>query len=126
MWSVKGMPTGKKTATISQQPLTNVRISTGRMLVELILNPLVDLISLVYINCMIASTQSKQHSDSYLTKLVKLPFNSMHETTLDLFCGDDNSDEENHIFAEEFAASLEERAAFYEVTVDYYMEEFLT
>ena len=126
MWSVKGMPTGKKTATISQQPLTNVRISTGRMLVELILNPLVDLISLVYINCMIASTQSKQHSDSYLTKLVKLPFNSMHETTLDLFCGDNNSDEENHIFAEEFAASLEERAAFYEVTVDYYMEEFLT
>ena len=126
MWSVKGMPTGKKTATISQQPLTNVRISTGRMLVELILNPLVDLISLVYINCMIASTQSKQHSDSYLTKLVKLPFNSMHETTLDLFCCDNNSDEENHIFAEEFAASLEERAAFYEVTVDYYMEEFLT
>lgn len=126
MWSVKGMLTGKKTVTTSQQPLTNVRISTGRMLVELILNPLVDLISLIYINCMIASTQSKQHSDSYLTKLVKLPFNSMHETTLDLFCGDDNSDEENHMFAEEFAASLEERAAFYEVTVDYYMEEFLT
>jgi len=126
MWSVKGMLTGKKTVTTSQQPLTNVRISTGRMLVELILNPLVDLISLIYINCMIASTQSKQHSDSYLTKLVKSPFNSMHETTLDLFCGDDNSDEENHMFAEEFAASLEERAAFYEVTVDYYMEEFLT
>jgi len=126
MWSVKGMLTGKKMATTSQQPLTNVRISTGRMLVELILNPLVDLISLIYINCMIASTQSNQHSDSYLTKLVKLPFNSMHETTLDLFCGDNNSDEENHIFAEEFAASLEERAAFYEVTVDYYMEEFLT
>ena len=92
------------------------------MLVELILNPLVDLISLIYINCMIASTQSNQHNDSYLTKLVKSPFNSMNETTLDLFCGD----EENHIFAEEFAASLEERAAFYEVTVDYYMEEFLT
>tara|TARA_Y100000385_G_scaffold18251_1_gene18284 strand:- start:702 stop:854 length:153 start_codon:yes stop_codon:yes gene_type:complete len=50
----------------------------------------------------------------------------MHETTLDLFCGDDNSDEENHMYAEEYAASLEERAAFYEVTVDYYMEEFLT
>ena len=126
MWSVKGMPTGKKTATTSQQPLTNVRISTGRMLLELILDPIVDLISLLYINCMIASTQSNQHNDSYLTKLVKSPFNSMHETTLDLFCGDDNSDEENHMFAEEFAASLEERAAFYEVTVDYYMEEFLT
>lgn len=126
MWSVKGMLTGKKTVTTSQQPLTNVRISTGRMLVELILNPLVDLISLIYINCMIASTQSNQHNDSCLTKLVKSPFNSMHETTLDLFCGDDNSDEENHMFAEEFAASLEERAAFYEVTVDYYMEEFLT
>lgn len=96
------------------------------MLLGLILNPLVELISLMYINCMIAYTQSKQHNDSYLTKLVKSPFNSMHETTLDLFCGDDNSDEENHIFAEEFAASLEERAAFYEVTVDYYMEEFLT
>ena len=96
------------------------------MLLKLILNPIVDLISLLYINCMIASTQSNQHNDSYLTKLVKLPYNTMHESTLDLFCDDNNSDEENHIFAEEFAASLEERAAFYEVTVDYYMEEFLT
>ena len=96
------------------------------MLLGLILKPMLDLISLVYINCMIAYTQSNQHKDRYLTKLVKLPYNTMNETTLELFCGDNNSDEENHIFAEEFAASLEERAAFYEVTVDYYMEEFLT
>jgi len=113
-------------ATTTQQPLTAGITFNGQMLLGLILNPLVELISLMYINCMIAYTQSNQHNDSYLTKLVKLPFNTMHETTLDLFCGDDNSDEENHIFAEEFAASLEERAAFYEVTVDYYMEEFLT
>jgi hypothetical protein len=39
----------------------------------------------------------------------------MHESTLDLFC--------DHIDAA-FDAALEERAAFYEVTVDYYLEEF--
>ena len=39
----------------------------------------------------------------------------MHESTLDLFC--------DHI-DEAFDAALEERAAFYEVTVDYYLEEF--
>ncbi len=49
----------------------------------------------------------------------------MHESTLDLFCGDNNSSEENQTYADEYAASIEERAAFYEVTVDYYMQEFM-
>lgn len=39
----------------------------------------------------------------------------MHDSTLDLFC--------DHI-DDAFDAALEERAAFYEVTVDYYLEEF--
>jgi len=67
--------------------------------------------------------ESKQHSDSYLTKLVKLPFDSMHESTLDLFCGDTNSDDAK--LAEEFANEIEEKAAHFEVTVDYYMQEFM-
>ena len=46
----------------------------------------------------------------------------MHNTTLDLFCNDDN--EHNEIDAA-FDAALEEQAAKYEVTVDYYIEEFL-
>ena len=67
--------------------------------------------------------ESKQHNDSYLTKLVKLPFNSMHESTLDLFCGDANSDDAK--LAEEFASEIEAKAAHFEVTVDYYMQEFM-
>ena len=93
------------------------------MLLGLILNPVVELISLMYINCMIAYIQSKQHNDSYLTKLVKLPFDSMHESTLDLFCGDTNSDDAK--LAEEFANEIEQKAAHLEVTVDYYMQEFM-
>ena len=46
----------------------------------------------------------------------------MHNTTLDLFCNDDN--DANEIDAA-FDAALEESAAKYEVTVDYYIEEFL-
>tara|TARA_Y100000592_G_scaffold98045_1_gene170148 strand:+ start:830 stop:973 length:144 start_codon:yes stop_codon:yes gene_type:complete len=46
----------------------------------------------------------------------------MHNTTLDLFCNDDN--ERNEI-DDAFDAALEEQAAKYEVTVDYYLEEFL-
>ena len=42
----------------------------------------------------------------------------MHESTLDLFCNDDNIDAA-------FIESLETEAAKLEVTVDYYMEEFL-
>ena len=93
------------------------------MLLGLILKPMLDLISLVYINCMIAYTQSNQPNDSYFTKLVKLPFNTMNETTLDLFCGDTNSDDAK--LAEEFANEIEQKAAHLEVTVDYYMQEFM-
>jgi len=46
--------------------------------------------------------------------------NTMHESTLDLFCND-NSDE----FAEEYAMEIERKAAELEVTVDYYIAEFM-
>lgn len=111
--------------TISQPLLTRRITSSGQMLLELILNPMVELISLMYINCMIAYMESKQHNDSYLTKLAKLPFNSMHESTLDLFCGDSLTDEIDTQMAEEFASELEAKAAHFEVTVDYYMQEFM-
>tara|TARA_B100000902_G_C26934630_1_gene728002 strand:- start:557 stop:691 length:135 start_codon:yes stop_codon:yes gene_type:complete len=44
----------------------------------------------------------------------------MHDSTLDLFCqdGDDT-------FADEYAKEIELKAAELEVTVDYYMQEFL-
>jgi hypothetical protein len=51
------------------------------------------------------------------------PISQMHTTTLDLFCNDDNN-EDNDI-REVFDSALEEQAAKYEVTVDYYIEEFL-
>ena len=44
----------------------------------------------------------------------------MHESTLDLFCND-NSDE----FADEYAMEIERKAAELEVTVDYYLSEFI-
>lgn len=46
--------------------------------------------------------------------------NTMHESTLDLFC-DHNSDE----FADEYAMEIERKAAELEVTVDYYLAEFV-
>ena len=46
----------------------------------------------------------------------------MNTTTLDLFCNDNNEDND---IREVFEGALEERAAKYEVTVDYYIEEFL-
>lgn len=46
--------------------------------------------------------------------------NTMHESTLDLFCGDDSNE-----FADEYAMELEQKAAELEVTVDYYIAEFL-
>jgi hypothetical protein len=50
----------------------------------------------------------------------------MHNTTLDLFCNDDNNEQENDFNIDAaFDRALEEQAAKYEVTVDYYMEEFL-
>lgn len=46
--------------------------------------------------------------------------NTMHESTLDLFCND-NSDE----IADEYALEIERKAAELEVTVDYYLAEFV-
>lgn len=44
----------------------------------------------------------------------------MHDSTLDLFCQD--ADE---TIADEYAKEIELKAAELEVTVDYYMQEFL-
>ena len=44
----------------------------------------------------------------------------MHESTLDLFCGD-----ESEVYADEYAMEIERKAAELEVTVDYYIAEFL-
>lgn len=44
----------------------------------------------------------------------------MHDSTLDLFC-DHDSDK----FADEYAMELERKAAELEVTVDYYLAEFV-
>ena len=46
--------------------------------------------------------------------------NKMHDSTLDLFC-DHDSDK----FADEYAMEIERKAAELEVTVDYYMMEFV-
>jgi hypothetical protein len=44
----------------------------------------------------------------------------MHESTLDLFC-----DQDDEQFAYEFWMEVEKKAAELEVTVDYYMMEFM-
>lgn len=44
----------------------------------------------------------------------------MHDSTLDLFC-----DHEDEIIADEYAMEIERKAAELEVTVDYYMMEFV-
>lgn len=44
----------------------------------------------------------------------------MHDSTLDLFCQDDDD-----TLADEYTKELELKAAELEVTVDYYMAEFL-
>ena len=46
----------------------------------------------------------------------------MHKTTLDLFCNDDPDD---YNIDEAFDQALEESAARCQVTVDYYIHEFL-
>ena len=46
--------------------------------------------------------------------------NKMHDSTLDLFC-----QHEDAKCADEYAMELEEKAAELEVTVDYYMMEFM-
>tara|TARA_R100000734_G_C3234690_1_gene41444 strand:+ start:181 stop:378 length:198 start_codon:yes stop_codon:yes gene_type:complete len=63
------------------------------------------------------------HSLSSTTTTIKLP---MHNTTLDLFCNDENNrDDDKFNIDAAFDAALEESAAKLEVTVDYYIEEFL-
>ncbi len=47
--------------------------------------------------------------------------NKMHESTLDLFC-ESNDDEQ---IADEYAMEIEMKAAILEITVDYYMMEFI-
>jgi len=44
----------------------------------------------------------------------------MHDSTLDLFCNHESAD-----YADEFAMEIERKAAELEVTVDYYMAEFM-
>jgi hypothetical protein len=44
----------------------------------------------------------------------------MFDSTLDLFCEHDDAE-----YADEFAMDIEEKAAEFEVTVDYYMMEFM-
>jgi hypothetical protein len=44
----------------------------------------------------------------------------MHDSTLDLFC-----DHEDETIADEYAMEIERKAAELEVTVDYYMMEFV-
>jgi hypothetical protein len=46
--------------------------------------------------------------------------NKMHDSTLDLFC-----DHESFEYADEYSTELERKAAELEVTVDYYMMEFM-
>jgi hypothetical protein len=46
--------------------------------------------------------------------------NKMHNSTLDLFC-----DHEDETIADEYAMEIERKAAELEVTVDYYMMEFV-
>ena len=46
--------------------------------------------------------------------------NKMHESTLDLFC-----EHEDKKYADEYATEIEKKAKEIEVTVDYYMAEFM-
>ena len=46
--------------------------------------------------------------------------NKMYESTLDLFCEHESAE-----YADEYATEIEKKAAELEVTVDYYMMEFM-
>jgi len=48
----------------------------------------------------------------------------MHESTLDLFCNDNDSETIEYV-ADEYAMEIERKAAELEVTVDYYLAEFV-
>ena len=90
-----------------------IKLLTGNMLQRLILNPLVDLISGLYIRSMIAYSSSNLPNDDYSMK----PENFLFDSTLDLLS--DKAD------AEAFAMDIEEKASALEITVDYYMQEFM-
>lgn len=83
------------------------------MLQKLILNPLVDLISGLYIQSMIHYSSLNLANDDYSMK----PENFLSDSTLDLLS--DKAD------AEAFALDIEQKAAALEITVDYYMQEFM-
>lgn len=44
----------------------------------------------------------------------------MHNSTLDLFCNHESAE-----YADEYAMEIEEKAKLLEVSVDYYMAEFM-
>ena len=44
----------------------------------------------------------------------------MHDSTLDLFCNHESAE-----YADEYAMEIEEKAKSLEVTVDYYIAEFM-
>lgn len=44
----------------------------------------------------------------------------MHDSTLDLFCEHESAE-----YADDYALEIEQKAAELEVTVDYYMAEFM-
>jgi hypothetical protein len=60
--------------------------------------------------------------NSYKISESSKTFTTMHESTLDLFCN--HEDQKNEI-DNAFDMALEELAAQHEVTVDYFMMEFL-
>jgi len=49
-----------------------------------------------------------------------LPITTMNDSTLDLFC-----EHEDEQYADEYAMEIETKAALLEITVDYYMMEFM-
>lgn len=56
----------------------------------------------------------------FLTTMSNLHSDYMHESTLDLFCSEDDPQ-----LAAEYAMEIERKAAELELTVDYYMQEFM-
>lgn len=62
------------------------------------------------------------HEQFDLLLLLCNPKDSMHKSTLDLFC---NHEDDQYPIDEAFVAAIEKEAARYEVTVDYYMMEFM-
>jgi hypothetical protein len=74
------------------------------------------------INAILALSRLIRIIDSYKISEPSKTFTTMNDSTLDLFC--DHEDQKNEI-DNAFDMALEELAAEQEVTVDYYMMEFL-